>query len=87
MRKYKVITQKDRQLIATLYDAGTPLPTIAAAVDVSLATLYRELARGYTGAFNPKGCRAYSAAKAQQTVDQNIKRRGRSPADTKKRTE
>lgn len=64
MRKYKVITQKDRQLIATLYDAGTPLPTIAAAVDVSLATLYRELARGYTGAFNPKGCRAYSAAKA-----------------------
>lgn len=35
MRKYKVITQKDRQLIATLYDAGTPLPTIAAAVDVS----------------------------------------------------
>ena len=29
----------------------------------------------------------YSAAKAQQTVDQNIKRRGRSPADTKKGTE
>lgn len=86
MRKYKVITQKDRQLIATLYDAGTPLPTIAAAVDISLATLYRELARGYTGAFNSKGCHAYSAAKAQQTVDQNIKRRGRAPADRKEAT-
>ena len=45
------------------------------------------LPRGYTDERFPGGRKVYSAAKAQQTVDQNIKRRGRSPADTKKGTE
>lgn len=86
MRKYKTITPNDRKMISALYDAGTPLPSIAAAIDVSVSTLYRELRRGYTGALNSNACRAYSTEKAQQTINQNIKRRGRTPADRKDAT-
>ena len=60
MRKYKVITQKDRQLIAILYDAGTPLPTIGGGG--RFATLYRVGTRLYRRV-QSKGRRAYSAAK------------------------
>lgn len=86
MRKYKTITPDDRKMISVLYDAGTPLPSIAAAIGVSVSTLYRELQRGYTGALNSNACRAYSAEKAQRTINQNIKRRGRTPADRKDAT-
>ncbi len=48
---------------------------IASVVGVSLATIYRELPRGYTDERFPGGRKVYSAVKAQQTVDQNIKRR------------
>lgn len=70
-----------------LMEHGFDFPGIASVVGVSLATIYRELPRGYTDERFPGGRKVYSAVKAQQTVDQNIKRRGRSPADTKKGTE
>lgn len=60
--------------------------SIAGVVGVSLATIYRELPRGYTGKRYPGGRKVYSAEKAQQTTNQNIKRRGRTPADRKDAT-
>ena len=86
MRKYKTTTYEDRKSIENLYARGFPLAEIAATVEISVATLYRELSRGYTGNLNAIGCRAYSADLAQQTTDQNIKRRGRTPADRKDAT-
>ena len=71
VREYRYLTHDDRLLIEKLYARGIAPSDIASVVGVSLAT----------------GRKGYSAAKAQQTVDQNIKRRGRSPADTKKGTE
>ena len=87
MREYRYLTHDDRLLIEKLYARGIAPSDIASVVGVSLATIYRELPRGYTDERFPGGRKVYSAAKAQQTVDQNIKRRGRSPADTKKGTE
>lgn len=82
MREYRYLTHDDRLLIEKLYARGIAPSDIASVVGVSLATIYRELPRGYTDERFPGGRKVYSAAKAQQTVDQNIKRRGRSPADT-----
>lgn len=87
MREYRYLTHDDRLLIEKLYARGIAPSDIASVVGVSLATIYRELPRGYTDERFLGGRKVYSAAKAQQTVDQNIKRRGRSPADTKKGTE
>ena len=49
MRKYKTTTYEDRKSIENLYARGFPLAEIAATVGISVATLYRELSRGYTG--------------------------------------
>ncbi|OLA66783.1 MAG: hypothetical protein BHW54_02940 [Subdoligranulum sp. 60_17] len=87
VREYRYLTHDDRLLIEKLYARGIAPSDIASVVGVSLATIYRELPRGYTDERFPGGRKVYSAVKAQQTVDQNIKRRGRSPADTKKGTE
>lgn len=87
MREYRYLTNDDRLLIEKLYTRGIAPSDIASVVGVSLATIYKELPRGYADERFPGGRKVYSAAKAQQTVDQNIKRRGRSPADAKKGTE
>lgn len=86
MREYRYLTHDDRLLIEKLYAHGITPSSIARVVGVSLATIYRELPRGYTGKRYPGGRKVYSAEKAQQTTNQNIKRRGRTPADRKDAT-
>ena len=86
MREYRYLTHDDRLLIEKLYAHGITPSSIAGVVGVSLATIYRELPRGYTGKRYPGGRKVYSADLAQQTTDQNIKRRGRTPADRKDAT-
>ena len=70
MREYRYLTNDDRLLIEKLYTRGIAPSDIASVVGVSLATIYRELPRGYTDERFPGGRKVYSAAKAQQTVDQ-----------------
>ena len=82
----RYLTHDDRLLIEKLYAHGITPSSIAGVVGVSLATIYRELPRGYTGKRYPGGRKVYSAEKAQQTTNQNIKRRGRTPADRKDAT-
>lgn len=86
VREYRYLTHDDRLLIEKLYAHGITPSSIAGVVGVSLATIYRELPRGYTGKRYPGGRKVYSAEKAQQTTNQNIKRRGRTPADRKDAT-
>ena len=49
---------------------------IAEKVGSHVATIYRELQNGYTGAVDEYGRRVYSAEIAQRTFERNIKRRG-----------
>lgn len=84
MRKYKYITLADRVLIERLYNLGTAPATVAVAIDVSLATLYRELQKGCTGVCDPAtGRKVYNAHQAQTRFDRNIKQRGRTAAKKK----
>lgn len=80
-RKYRYIDSGDRAIIERMAAKGCAASDMAAAIDVSLATLYRELHKGYTGRKDPQtGREMYSAAQAQATVAKNMKRRGRCAA-------
>ena len=55
---------------------AAPAAVIAEKVGSHVATIYRELPNGYTGAVDEYGRRVYSAEIAQRTFERNIKRRG-----------
>lgn len=55
MREYRYLTHDDRLLIEKLYARGIAPSDIASVVGVSLATIYRELPRGYTDERFPGG--------------------------------
>ena len=88
VRRYKYITFADRREIAALYQANTRPADIADRLGVTTATIYRELKRGETvgedGApvLDRNGRRAYNPVIAQQTVQENFRRRGRTPTDS-----
>lgn len=87
MRRYKYLTFADRRRIAAWYQANERPADIADRLDVTTATIYRELKRGETvgddGApvLDRNGRRAYNPVIAQQTVQANFGRRGRTAAD------
>ena len=87
MRRYKYITFADRREIAALYQANERPADIADRLGVTTATIYRELKRGETvgedGApvLDRNQRRAYNPVVAQQTVQANFGRRGRTAAD------
>jgi IS30 family transposase len=54
---------------------------IAAKIGRSVAAIYEELKRGYTGELDENKRPVYSADLAQQTVQENIRRRGRRAAN------
>ena len=60
MREYRYLTNDDRLLIEKLYTRGIAPSDIASVVGVSLATIYRELPRGYTDERFPGGRKVYS---------------------------
>ena len=87
VRKYKYISFSDRKQIAALYQTNARPADIAEKIGVTTATIYRELKRGETvgedGApvLDRNRRRAYNPVVAQQTVQANFGRRGRTAAD------
>lgn len=87
VRKYKYISFSDRKQIAALYQTNARPTDIAEKIGVTTATIYRELKRGETvgedGApvLDRNRRRAYNPVVAQQTVQANFGRRGRTAAD------
>ena len=87
VRKYKYISFSDRKQIAALYQTNARPADIAEMIGVTTATIYRELKRGETvgedGApvLDRNRRRAYNPVIAQQTVQANFGRRGRTAAD------
>ena len=76
-RKYKIITLEDRRTIERVYCDGLAPVEIAAIIGVSPSSIYREIARGYTGETDKNGRPAYSADKAQADTTKSMSRRGR----------
>ena len=87
MRQYKYLTFQDRKLIAAWNRSGERPADMAKRLGVTTATIYRELKRGETvgedGApvLDRNRRRAYNPVIAQQTVQANFRRRGRTPAE------
>ena len=86
MQKYKYIDFSDRKQIAARYMSGDRVADIAADLGVSTAAVYRELKRGATfddcgNAVLDRNQRpAYSPVIAQQRIQENFRRRGRTAA-------
>lgn len=76
-RKYKIITLEDRRTIERVYCDGLAPVAIAAKIGVSPSSIYREIARGYTGETDKNGRPAYSANTAQADATKSMSRRGR----------
>lgn len=74
----RYLTFEDRKKLENLYETEESLPMIAKTLGVHLATIYRELDRGKTGVLNDNGQYEYRAEIAQMTVNESMKRRGRS---------
>lgn len=68
--EYKYLTFEQRKVLATMHEYHIPLKEISKALDVHLATIYRELKRGYVSG-------GYDPIAAQAVADQNIKKRGK----------
>ena len=87
MRRYKYLTFQDGKLIAAWNRSGERPADMAKRLGVTTATIYRELKRGETvgedGApvLDRNRRRAYNPVVAQQTVQANFGRRGRTAAD------
>lgn len=75
--QYKVLTFDDRKMIAKMYLAGLKITDIAKKIGVAPSTLYMELKRGNDGKLDKNLRPSYSAALAQKTIQENLRKRGR----------
>ena len=75
-RKLRYLGQSERAEIERLHNGDALAAVIAGKVGSHVATIYRELPNGYTGAVDEYGRRVYSAESAHRTFERNIKRRG-----------
>lgn len=66
-RKYKLITLEDRRKIERAYYNGAAPGAIAAEVGASLSSIYREIARGYTGRTDKTGVRRIAPTSPKRT--------------------
>ena len=82
VRQYRYIDFRDREQIAARYLNGDRVADIAAGLGVTTATVYRELKRGETGELDRNQRRAYNPVLAQQRLQENFKRRGRTTAES-----
>ena len=78
VRQYRYIDFQDRKEISTRYLNGDRVADIADGLGVTTATVYRELKRGETGGLDRNLRKAYNPVLAQQRVQENFKRRGKS---------
>lgn len=86
MNGYRYLNYTDRKLLESLYLKGERPQDIADAVEVHVATIYKELKRGYTGELDRNGRKEYSAELAQRCLVQSIKRRGRKAEGSQQET-
>ena len=82
MNGYSYLTFDQRREIERLHNAGTRTVDIAAHLGRSVAAVYEELKRGYTGERNENKQRKYSAERAQTDFQDNIAQRGNRRAAT-----
>ena len=73
---YSYLTLEQRREIERMYTEGERVVDIAARLKRSVAAIYAELKRGYTGEFDGYARPKYSADLAQATVQENFRRRG-----------
>ncbi len=78
--RYKYLTFEDRQKIEVWHARGDRPLEIAARLGVHTATIYNELKRGYIGELDSRQREIYKAERAQATVQEHFKRRGRTAA-------
>lgn len=71
MGTYRYITFKDRKKIEKMMNENIAIRAIASQLDLCLSTVYREIERGK----QTNGI--YNAVVAQETVENNRRRRGR----------
>lgn len=79
MNGYRYMNFDDRKELEALYLKGERVQDIADQIGVHVATVYKELKRGYTGDLDRNMRQEYSATLAQQRLAENFKRRGRKP--------
>lgn len=77
MDGYSYLTFDQRREIEALYSDGERAVDIAAKIGRSVAAIYEELKRGYTGELDENKRPVYSADLAQTTALENIRRRGK----------
>lgn len=75
--RYKYITYQERQRISARYLNDERVADIAAALGLSLTSVYRELKRGETGSLDRNQRMAYDPTLAQRRTQENLKRRGK----------
>ncbi len=76
MQKYSYLTFDQRREIERMHNSGVRTVEIAEHIGRSVATVYEELKRGYTGERNANKQRTYSAERAQTVFQDNIAQRG-----------
>ena len=76
MDGYSYLTFDQRREIEVLYSDGDRVVDIAAKIGRSVAAIYEELKRGYTGELDENKRPVYSADLAQTTAQENIRRKG-----------
>lgn len=88
MRKYRYLTFADRKQISAWYQSNDRAADIAVRLGMSVKTIYLELKRGEetdeSGAviLDRNQRRAYNPVLAQQRLQENFKRRGRTTAES-----
>ena len=82
MNGYCYLTFDQRREIERMHNAGVRTVEIAAHIGRSVAAVYEELKRGYTGERNENKQRKYSAERAQTVFQDNIAQRGNRRAAT-----
>jgi IS30 family transposase len=68
MKSSKWLVLDDRRKIERLYAAGKSVGEIANEMGRNIATIYKELRKGYTGEMDENGRAGYSAEVAQKYV-------------------
>lgn len=76
MNEYSYMTLEQRQEIEKMYEAGARAVDIASKIERSVAAIYAELKRGYTGELDGNKRPKYSADLAQTIAQENFRRRG-----------
>lgn len=84
-RYFKKLTFEERKAIEMMYRQNMGAEEIASKLEISAATIYRELQRGNTHITDRNGRSGYSAVLAQNRIEYNrqnrAKRRAAAPDD------